>query len=179
MNCHPERSEGSAVSYFVRISLSLLLVIYALSTFGQAQEEVSSEAYDVYSAVLTQHYGSWFKEKVPVLIFSKTVLEPQGHSGGGCKPQAEKNPVVLNLLDKLLSEKQQLRIEGKLRLPRPYKMVTGKLQSSENDESGVFSLSGVEFSGDRSRAMVLVEQDCGALRLCGTGYVWMLHKSKS
>jgi len=137
--------------------------------------EVSPDAYEVYSAVLTQHYGSWFKQKTPRLIFAQTVLEPQGHSGGGCRAQAEKNPIVLDLLDKLLSEKQEFRVEGKLRLPGPYKMVTGRLRTPENEEPGVFFLSMVEFSEDRSKAMVLVGRNCGAL--CGGGYVWILHKS--
>jgi hypothetical protein len=129
----------------MRGGLSLLLISYALNTSGQNQGQVSLEAYDIYSAVLTQHYGSSFKQKAPVSIFSSTVLEPQGHSGGSCRAQAQKNPIGLSLLDKLLSEKQELRIDEKLRLPGPYKMVKGKLQSRENEEPGIFFCQRLNF----------------------------------
>ena len=158
----------------MKFSPMLIVLLVAANCVGQERKQVSADSYDVYSAVLTQHYASWFKQKKPIQILSHTVLEPQGHSGGGCRAQAEKDSTRLDLLEKLLSENQQLRIEDKLHLPGPYKMITGKLRGPEDREVGIVSLSAVEFSQDHSRAMVLVAHDCGPL--CGTGYVWILRK---
>ena len=158
----------------MKFSPMLLMLLVAISCVAQKRKEVSSDSYDVYSAVLTQHYASWFKQKEPVQILSHTVLEPQGHSDGGCRARVEKDPTRLELLEQLLSENQQLRIADKLRLPGRYKMFTGKLRGPEDREVGIVSFSAVEFSRDRSKAMVLVAHDCGPL--CGTGYVWILSK---
>jgi hypothetical protein len=54
----------------------------------EARREVAAESYEVYSAMLTQHYGSWFKGKDPVLIHSYTALELQGHQGANCRERA-------------------------------------------------------------------------------------------
>ena len=172
VNCHPERSEGSAVVRLVRIGLILMLITSAANTAGQERKEVCADCYDVYSAVLSQQYGSWFKQKEPVLIAGHTVLEPQHHQG--CPTQGEQNAVVQQLLNKLLAEKQELRIAAKLRLPGPYKIFSGKTEIPENREPGLVFLSAVEFSEDRSKAIVLVGHVCGGL--CGGGYVSILER---
>jgi hypothetical protein len=156
----------------MKLSLVLLLFIYPVVATAQEREEVSADSYDVYSAVLAQHHGSWFKQKELVLISSHTVLEPQHHQG--CRAQGEQSPVVRGLLDKLLAEKQEFRIAAKLRLPGPYKILTGKSDIRTNHEPGLVFLSAVEFSDDRSKAIVLVGHICGGL--CGGGYVWILDK---
>jgi len=156
----------------MKLSLVLLSLIYLVGAAAQERREVSADSYDVYSAVLTLHHGSWFNQKEPVLISSHTVLEPQHHQG--CPAQGEQSAVVRNLLDKLLAEKQEFRIAAKLRLPGPYNILTGKADIRTNQEPGLVFLSAVEFSEDRSKAMVLVGHVCGGL--CGGGYVWILDK---
>jgi hypothetical protein len=138
------------------------------------RKEVRADSYEVYSAVLAQHYGTWFKQKEPVLILPHTVLEPQGHQG--CGSQTEQSTVVRRLLDKLLAEKEQFQIAPKLQLPGKYRILTTKAEIRENAEPGVVFLSSVEFSEDRSKAMMLVGHNCGGL--CGDGHVWILDKGK-
>jgi len=137
--------------------------------------EVSKDSYDVYSALLTQHYGSWFKWQ-QVLISASTVLESQGHPGSvaGCRQQVAQRTVVRDLFAKLVSEKQQFWIAAKLQVPGQYKMFESKRATLENGESSVFFLSPVEFSDDGSRAVVFAARDCGAL--CGEGHLWILDK---
>ena len=138
------------------------------------RKEVSTDSYAVYSAILTQHYGSWFRQKEPILVLPYTVLEPQGHQG--CRTQAQQSAVVQDLLRMLLAEKEQFRIAAKFRLPGPYKVLTGKAEIRENHEPGAVFLSAVGFSRDSSKAIVLVGHNCGGL--CGDGYVWILDKRK-
>jgi hypothetical protein len=157
------------------ILLALVLVVSsAKSAVAQEKQraEVSVDSYEVYSAVLNQRHGSWFKQKEPVLISSHTVLEPQHHQG--CPVQGEQSAVVRNLLSKLLAEKQEFKIAAKLRLPGPYELFTGRADIRTNHEPGLVFLSAVEFSEDRSKAIVLVGHICGGR--CGGGYVWILDR---
>lgn len=155
--------------------IRLLIVILLVATAAaQPRKRLSPDSYDVYSAILSQHYGSWFEDGRPIVIFSQTVLEPQGHAGGGCTAQAKNNPTIRKLVEKLLSEKQKFEIERNLRVPGPYKLVKSDAQIRRNEERGVLSLSTVEFSDDHSEAMVLVARDCGGL--CGDGHVWILDR---
>jgi hypothetical protein len=135
--------------------------------------EVSGEAYAVYSTVLSEEYGSWFKGKGSVAIIPHTVLEPQGHpSYESCQQEFVKDDVWRSLFDKMTAEKAKFRIEARLRLPGKYKM-----QAAKGGESAVlFFLSAVEFSPDGSKAMVLAAHHCGAL--CGGGLVRELVKTK-
>src|SRR5579864_416222 len=112
----------------MKVTFVFLIIACVATCNAQERKEVTADAYDVYSAVLTQQYGSWFKQPRSVLVLSRTVLEPQGHSGGDCRAQAEKDPIARKLFDKLLSENQQLRIEPRFRLPGPYK-ISGKMQA--------------------------------------------------
>jgi hypothetical protein len=141
---------------------------------SKSRKEVAAESYEVYSAVLSQHYGSWFEGRDPVVIYPYTALEPQGHQGGKCRERTKDVKVVQDLLEQLLSEKEKFHISPMLRLPGKYQMAKGKAQIRENQEPGIVFLSNVEFSPDRSKAMVLVGNDCGGL--CGTGFVWILDK---
>jgi hypothetical protein len=155
------------------------IVVLSIATIGVGQqskpkEEVTAESYEVYSAVLTQHYGSWFKGKDPVLISSSTALEPQGHQGANCRERAKGLETVRDLVEQLLSEKERFLVSPKLQLPGDYHMVKGKSQIREDQQPGVVFLSKVEFSPDRSKAVVLVGHSCG--RLCGDGLVWILEK---
>jgi hypothetical protein len=159
----------------------LAIIGLSIATAGVAREqefkprqEVSAESYEVYSAILSQQYASWFKGKDPVLIYPYTALEPQGHPGVNCRERAGSVKVVLDLLDQLFSEREGFQISAKLRLPGKYQILKGKTQSPENEEPGIVFLSNVEFSPDRSKAMVLVGHNCGGL--CGTGFVWILDK---
>ena len=155
--------------------IAVLCVVAVVGVVAQDRKEVDAESYDVYSAVLTRHYKSWFMQKEPVLIIAHTVLEPQGHTGSAqCRGQEGQDADDQELLDKLVAEKLEFRIEGKLRLPGPYKMLKGKAGIRENQEPGVVFLSAVEFSTDRSKAMVLVGHNCGGL--CGDGIVRTLVK---
>jgi hypothetical protein len=99
------------------LGLWITIAGLVLAQQGGARKEVTTESYEVYSAVLAQHYGSWFKRKDPVLIFSETALEPQGHQGANCGERTTKVKVVEDLLEKLLSEKEKFQIFPKLRLP--------------------------------------------------------------
>ncbi len=157
----------------MKLSLAFVLLV-CIAGAAEERKEVAADSYDVYSAVLTQHYRSWFKQNDPVLIAQHTVLEPQGHGGGGCRAQAERNAIVRGLLDRLLAEKQEFGIAAKLRLPGPYKISTGKARIREYHEPGIVFFSAVQFSEDRSKAMVLVGHSCGSL--CGDGQVWILDK---
>jgi hypothetical protein len=154
------------------ISLILLLITCAVNASGQERKEVNADSYDVYSAVLGQQYGAWFKQREPVLIAAHTVLEPQHHQG--CPAQGEQSVVVRQLLDKLLAERQEFRVAAKLRLPGPYKIFSGKTEIPENHEPGLVFLSAVEFSEDRSKAIVLIGHRCGGL--CGGGYITVMEK---
>ena len=115
----------------MKLHLFILLVSSLPNATAQQRKEVSTDSYDVYSAVLSQQYGSWFKQKAPVLILPHTVLEPQGHSGGNCPIQAQRKATVKELLDKLLLEKHELRIGQRLRVPGPYNLVKGRIQNRE------------------------------------------------
>lgn len=156
--------------------LMLWITIAGLALAQQrgARKEVATESYEVYSAVLAQHYGSWFKGKDPVLIFSETAFEPQHHRGANCGQRTTKVKVVQDLLEKLLSEKEKFQIFPKLQLSGKYRILKGKAQIRENHEPGVVFLSNVEFSPDGSKALVLVGNNCGGL--CGHGLVWALDK---
>lgn len=140
---------------------------------AQERAAVTADSYQVYSAVLTQQYGSWFKDNHPVLIIPHTVLEPQGHPGyESCRASVEQD--LLKVFDKLAAETREFRIETRLELPGPYKMLMGKTIIRENKEPGVVFLSAVEFSKDRSKALVLVGHSCAGL--CGGGSVRSLEK---
>jgi hypothetical protein len=151
------------------LASGLVATLYALQ---RPRTEVSSEAYAVYSVVLTQEYGSWFKGKSAVTIVPHTVLEPQGHAGyEACRNQLGKDETWRSLFDEMASEKDEFRIEARLSLPGKYMMQT----SAKNDGSVLFFVSVVEFSADGSKAMVLVGHHCGAL--CGDGLVRELVKN--
>jgi len=155
--------------------LTLLAAMRQKSVAQEQREEVSTDSYDVYSAVLTRQYGPWFKRNEPVLIVPHTVLVPQGRAGQvHCTSQIDLDPLSRELFLRLISEKQELRIESKLRVPGTYKMLEGKANFRENDELGVVVLSTVEFSKDPSKAMVFVGNRCGDL--CGDGIVLTLEK---
>ena len=144
----------------------------ALGQKSRPTKEIAAESYEVYSAVLTQHYSSWFKGKGPVLIYSHTALEPQGHQG--CRVQTMTAGVVQDLVGVLLAEKEEFQILPRMRLPGKYEMVKGTAEVRENQEPGIVFFSNVEFSPDRSKAIVLVGHSCGPL--CGDGFVWILEK---
>jgi|HubBroStandDraft_4_1064222.scaffolds.fasta_scaffold739472_2 hypothetical protein len=158
------------------IAISIATAGVAFGQQSTPMKEVAAESYEVYSSVLSEHYGSWFKEKDPPLISSYTALEPQGHPGVGanCRERAKDVQVLQDLLGQLVSEKEKFQISSKLRLPGKYQMVKGKSHIRENQEPGIVFLSNVEFSPDRSKAIVLVGHSCGPL--CGDGFVWILDK---
>jgi hypothetical protein len=142
---------------------------------AQEKQEVTAESYQVYSAVLTQQFGSWFKGEEPVVIMPHTVLEPQGHEGyQSCHAEVAKDAALVKLLDKLVAKTQEFRIAPKLQLPGPYKMLKGNANIRANKEPGIVFLSAVEFSKDHSKALVLVGHSCGGL--CGGGSVRSLEK---
>jgi hypothetical protein len=174
MTGRPETDMPTAWRQAILRSLAVGLMGVAVGQKTKPTQEVEPEAYAVYSAILTQHYASWFKGKDPVLISSYTRLEPQGHQGSNCRERAKDKKTVQDLLEQLLSEKESFQISPKLRVPGKYQMVRRSAQVRENQEPGLVFFSNVEFSPDRSKAMILVGHNCGGL--CGNGFVWILDK---
>jgi len=101
------------------------------------KNEVSDEAYAVYSAVLDEQYGSWFKGKNGAVIVPHTVLEPQGHPGyKACRQTLGQVELWQGLFDKMVNEKEEFRIEPRLTLPGKYAM-----QARQESEGSVVFFS--------------------------------------
>jgi hypothetical protein len=153
----------------VTVVLWSVLVVAEAAT--QERKEVSADSYDVYSALLTQRYKSWFRERARVLIYPYTVPTFQNHESvaEGCRTQVAQKATEGHLLDKLISDQQQQRIASKLKLPGPYTVLKGKVKIREGHEPGIVYLSAVAFSENRRAAMVWLSNGCGGL--CGGGYL--------
>ena len=143
----------------------------ALGQESKSRKEFAAESYEIYSAVFSQHYGSWFKGKDPVVIYPYTVLEPQGHQGGNCRERAKDVKVVQDLLEQLISEKEEFHISPKLRLPGKYQMAKGRAQIRGHQEPGMFSCPTSSFLPiDLKRWCWLetIAEGCAALVLYGS-----------
>lgn len=140
----------------------------ALSTVA-----VTSESYEVYSALLTQHYRRWFRKNKVVKIAAYTTVPSHGpgdNLAGRCMSGAN-NDIERDLIQQLSSNRgPRQKLEAKLNVPGRYTIVAGKTDFQEGNEPGIVWLSPVAFSQDRRRAMVWVRNFCGGL--CGSGMMW-------
>ena len=139
-------------------------------------KKASSESYEVYSALLTQHYREWFRKKAVVKIAAYTTVPshgPGGHLIEQCASEAD-NDTDRDLIKQLSADQiPRQMLEAKLDVPGRYMIVTGKPQIDENIEPGIVWLSPVAFSKDRRHAMVWVRNFCGGL--CGSGMMWKVN----
>jgi hypothetical protein len=139
---------------------------------------VGVDAYDVYSALLSQHYRGWFRKDKPVKIAAYTTVPSHGPGGNlmaKCGSGAE-NETDRELMKQLSSDKTpRQQLEAKFALPGRYLIVDGRSDIQEGDEPGIVWLSSVAFSTDRQHAMVWVRNFCGGL--CGSGMMWKLDRT--
>jgi hypothetical protein len=142
---------------------------------ASATRTVGSESYDVYSALLTQHYRGWFRQNRVVKIAAYTTVPSHGPGGNliaQCASEAE-NEIDRELIKQLSSDQATpQKPEAKLTVPGRYTIVDGKADFQEGTEPGIVWLSSVAFSKDRRHAMVWVRNFCGGL--CGSGMMWKL-----
>jgi hypothetical protein len=136
---------------------------------------VGSESYDVYSALLAQRYGFWFRQDRVVKIAAYTTVPSHGRGGNliaQCIAEAE-NESDRELIKHLSSaQSPPQRLEAKLIIPGRYTIVDGKPDFQEGTEPGIVWLSSVAFAKDQRHAMVWVRNFCGGL--CGSGMMWKL-----
>jgi hypothetical protein len=169
------------------MSIFILLVSLSAFTASEPQAEktkpskkastvsLGSDSYDVYSALLTQHYRGWFRKDAVVKIAAYTTVPshgPGGHLIEQCASEAE-NDTDRDLMKQLSSDQSpRQKLEAKLHVSGRYTIVAGKADLQESTEPGIVWLSPVAFSKDRRHAMVWVRNYCGGL--CGSGMMWKL-----
>jgi hypothetical protein len=136
---------------------------------------VGSDSYDVYSALLSQHYQGWFRKNAVVKIAAYTTKPSHGPGDNlieQCVSGAD-NDTDRDLIRQLSSDPTPpQKLEAKLRVPGRYTIVAEKADFKEGTEPGIVWLSPVAFSKDRRHAMVWVRNFCGGL--CGSGMMWKL-----
>ena len=138
-------------------------------------EEVSSESYAVYSALVTQRYSRWFKAGTTVRISAVTKFRFTSSYEEAAANCRQRLSVEKPLFDELVSANaSKRRIRPMLSLPGHYSLVTEATQISNRHEPGMVWFSVVGFSSDRLHAMVFVSNYCGDL--CGSGLLWTLDK---
>lgn len=142
---------------------------------GEKSQEVSADSYEVYSAVLSQKYSSWFKTKRPVRIAVLTSPMPAGARMDDCRARVGQEEGDVQLLNGLLAANTSShRIEQKLTINGTYALIRGKTHIENGEVPGVVWLSAVGFSQERRHAMVYVRNYWGPL--CATGSLWKLVK---
>ena len=156
---------------------SQTLRIALIRTETHTPESIESASYAVYSALLTQQYGTWFRKNKFVQIAARTI--PPDHSHGDYMARCSTNAndeTDRQLIQRLLTQVDETeKLEGKLNLPGQYVLVKGKPSIREGVEPGIVTLSAVVFSADGKRAVVWVGNSCGSL--CATGLMWRLDKT--
>jgi hypothetical protein len=140
---------------------------------GSSKKLVEPESYAIYSTLLSQHYGEWFRKNKSVAISVYTAAPSHGPGSeliARCESGAD-NETDRELIGYLWSSPSK-RLEAKLAVPGAYHLTEGKANVREGLEPGIIWLSPVAFSEDRRHAMVWLRNFCGGL--CGSGMMWTL-----
>ena len=107
------------------------LIAMCLAAQGGAQESsqagsnkaggAPAASYEVYSAVLSQRYSSWFKAHRPLRIAALTKAIPAGAITNDCRAQVQQDQQEVQVLSSLLAaNRQRQRLQKKLTVPGAY-----------------------------------------------------------
>ena len=161
----------------VTAKTSRTLKISLMRTQTRPSETKESDPYAVYSALLTQEYGEWFRKNKFVQIAARTIPLDRSHGDYMARCSTDANDETdRQLIMRLLSQVDQSeKLKAELNLPGQYVLVEGRATILEGVEPRIVTLSSVVFSADAKRALVWVGNSCGGL--CGTGLMWRLDKT--